>query len=460
MNHIRQINNTMQLLHHYIILFIIVLCIHIITLNTSGFAQNVYEASTLHNAAARSQTVQQIFYKRWDIIFSNYLNFDAYIQLNWVYDFYVNSYNRGTGTTQAVPMRLVRTFSDVAMLFPVYTPASARQTDTNESQTIDMTDESTLRKPWVDNSILLGFTLCGYHYGLTRTVDINRGSAGTESASDYAFAQFFDDIVAITAVLVPYITLHAGIVFNQQIEPNEDGTLDYNFDLSTITKRYFTSLSLYNILTWRSTAAKDRMESYDVSLNITQLLSIATTIPAYVPQTTIGYKRYHKYNDEPYDPVWVNTAVDKSNIMNDSLKQHATLYTYYTTLSKNFGNFFVAASIELHHIDRTLIDKRTEQKVSLPLMRLWWAKAGYDLMDFPGWDLVVWFGVNKFYDPALSYHSKHSDNDTGGWFAMIDGISPYITLSVKASYNDCSELDKLVEAVDKYILEGSASFRI
>ncbi|MGB4269863.1 MAG: hypothetical protein WBK20_11875, partial [Spirochaetota bacterium] len=447
----------MILLYRYIIPSIIVLCIHIFPLNTTCFAQNVYEASTLHNAASRSQTVQQIFYQRWDTIFSNYLHFDSYIQLNWVYDFYVNAYNRGTGTTQAVPMRLVRTFSDVALLFSVYTPATE---SLDETQPVDITDVTTFRKPWVDNSILLGFTVCGYHYGLTRTVEINRGSAGTESASDYAFSQFFDDIVAITAVLVPSITIHAGIVFNQQIEPNEDGTLNYNFDPSTITKRYFTSLSLYNTLTWRSTAAKDRMESADVSLNITQLLSITTTIPAYLPQTTIGYKRYHKYNDEPYDPVWVDTSSGKSNTMSNSLKQHATLYTYYTTLSKNFGNLIVAASIEIQHVDRTLIDKRTDKTVSLPLMRLWWTKAGYDFMDRPGWDFIVWFGVNKFYDPAMNYHSKHSDNDAGGWFAMIDGISPYITLSIKASYNDYSELDKLIEAVDKYIVEGSASFRI
>lgn len=447
----------MKLFHNYNIYVTILFCIHLCTLNSVVYAQNVYEASSLHNAASRSQTVQQIFYQRWDTIFSNYLHFDAYINLNWVYDFYVNTFNRGTGQKEAVPMRLVRTFSDVAMLFSVYTPVTETP---NETQPVDITDVTTFRKPWVNNSILLGFTVCGYHYGLTRSIEINRGSAGSETATDYAFSQFFDDIVAITAVFVPYVTLHAGIVFNQQIEPSEDGTLDYNFDPSTITKRYFTSLSLYNTLTWRSTAAKDRMESYDVSLNITQFLSIATTIPSYLPQTTIGYKQYHKYNDEPYDPVWVSTASGKSNTMIDSLKQHATLYTYYTTLSKNFGNFYIAASMELQHVDRTLVDKRTEQKVSLPPMRVWWAKAGYDLMDNPGWDFIVWLGVNKYYDPAISYHSKHSDNDTGGWFAMIDGTAPYITLTIKASYNDASELDRLLEAVDKFVIEASASFRI
>ncbi|MEW6525971.1 MAG: hypothetical protein AB1444_04795 [Spirochaetota bacterium] len=447
----------MKLLHNYKIYVTILFCIHLCLLNPVVYAQNVYEASSLHNAASRSQTVQQIFYQRWDTIFSNYLHFDAYINVNWVFNFYVNTYNRGTGQKEAVPMRLVRTFSDLAMLFSVYTPVTETP---DETQPVDITDVTTFRKPWVNNSILLGFTACGYHYGLTRSVEINRGSAGSETATDYAFSQFFDDIVAITAVFVPYVTLHAGIVFNQQIEPNEDGTLDYNFDPSTITKRYFTSLSLYNTLTWRSTAAKDRMESYDVSLNITQLLSIATTIPSYIPQTTIGYKQYHKYNDEPYDPVWISTASGKSNTMSDSLKQHATLYTYYTTLSKNFGNFYIATSIELQHVDRTLVDKRTEQKVLLPMMRIWWAKAGYDLMDNPGWDFIVWLGVNKYYDPAISYHSKHSDNDTGGWFAMIDGTAPYITLTIKASYNDASELDRLVEVVDKFVIEASASFRI
>ena len=453
----KHVYNTMKLLKHYIMHLNILLCISLLALHLPVYAQHVYEASTLHNAASRSQTVQHIFYQRWDTIFSNYLTFDAYIQLNWVYDFYINTYNRGSGTTQAVPMRLVRTFSDMAILFSVYSPVKETP---DETQPVDITDVSTFRKPWLDNSILLGFTACGYHYGLTRSVDINRGSAGNESATDYAFTQFFDDIVTITAVFVPYITIHAGVVFNQQIEPNEDGTLDYNFDVSKISKRYFTLLSIFNTLTWRSTAAKDRLESSDISVNITQFLQLWESIPNFLPQTTIGYKRYEKYNDEPYDPVWVSTSNDKSNTMSNNLKQHATLYTYYTTLSKKFGNFYLATSIELQHVDKTLIDKRTGQNVSLPLMRLWWAKAGYDLMDMPGWDLIIWFGVNKFYDPAISYHSKHSDNDTGGWFAMIDGSAPYITLSIKASYNESNELDKLVEAVDKYVIEGSASFRI
>ncbi len=447
----------MQLLKQHIIALKILFCICLCTLHTSVYAQYVYEASTLHNAASRSQTVQQIFYQRWDTILSNYLRFDAYIQLNWVYDFYINSFNRGTSNSQAVPMRLVRTFSDMAVLFPVYSPDKETP---DETQPIDITDTSPYRTPWDNNSVLLGFTACGYHYGLTRTVEINRGSAGTESASDYYSTQFFDDIFAITVVLYPYITLHVGVVLNQQIEPNEDGTMNYNFDPSTITKRYFTSLSLFNTLTWRSTAAKDRLESSDVSLNISQLLSFTDAIPSFMPQITAGYKRYQKYNDEPYDPVWVGTSQGKSNTMNDSLKQHANLYSYYTVLSKSFGNIHLASSIELQHVDNTLIDKRYGQKVWLPLIRLWWIKAGYDFLENPGWDLILWVGVNTFYDPAISYHSSHSDNDTGGWFAIIDGTSPYITLSIKASYNDSHELDKLVEAVDKYIIEGSASFRI
>lgn len=449
--------NAMKLLKKFMMYLKIMLCISLLALHVPVYAQNVYEASTLHNAASRSQTVQHIFYQRWDAIFNNYLHFDAYIQLNWVYDFNVNTYNHGTGSKQAVPMRLVRTFSDMAGLFSVYTPVKETA---DETTPIDITDVSTFRKPWLDNSILLGLTACGYHYGLTRSVDINRGSAGEESATDYAFTQFFDDIVAITAVFVPYVTIHAGVVFNQQIEPNADGTLDYNFDISKISKRYFTSLSILNTFTWRSTTAKDRLESSDVSINITQFLQLWESLPSFLPQTTIGYKHYKKYNDEPYDPVWVSTANGKSNTMSNNLKQHATLFTYYTILSKNFNNFYLATSIELQYVDKTLVDKRTTQDVPLPLMRVWWAKAGYDLIDMPGWDLIIWFGVNKYYDPAISYHSKHSDNDTGGWFAMIDGTAPYITLSIKAAYNESNELDKLVETVDKYVIEGSASFRI
>ena len=240
-------------LQAYKIIIIFFISIHLIfRLLSPLHAQQVYSASTLHNAASRSQTIQRIFYQRWDTMQNNFCYFDAYVDVNWVFDFDVNTYNRGTGATEAVPMKLVRTFSSMLLVLPVYTPHDVASNEYGQLPQADITnatEASPSKKSWEKNSVLLGLSVCGYHYGLTRTVEISRGSAGSETASDYAFSQFFDDIAALTLFIVPYITIHCGIIFNQQIEPNDDGTLDYNFDPSKTTKRLLTSLSLFNAIT-------------------------------------------------------------------------------------------------------------------------------------------------------------------------------------------------------------------
>lgn len=57
----------------------------------------VYEASTLHNGVSRSDTVQGLFYKRWDNIVEDSLYLDLYCRINWLQGFQVKAYNRGTG---------------------------------------------------------------------------------------------------------------------------------------------------------------------------------------------------------------------------------------------------------------------------------------------------------------------------------------------------------------------------
>ena len=240
-------------LQAYKMIVIFFISIHLILQLLSPLhAQQVYSASTLHNAASRSQTIQHIFYQRWDNMQNNFCYFDAYVNVNWVFDFDVNAYNRGTGETEAVPMKLVRTFSSMLLALPVYTPRDVTTNDYQQSPQTDITNATgalPIKKSWKKNSVLLGLSVCGYHYGLTRTVEISRGSAGSEKASDYVFSQFFDDIAALTLIIVPHITIHCGVIFNQQIEPNDDGTLDYNFDPSKTTKRLLTSLSLFNAIT-------------------------------------------------------------------------------------------------------------------------------------------------------------------------------------------------------------------
>jgi len=72
-------------LQAYKIIIIFFISIHLIfRLLSPLHAQQVYSASTLHNAASRSQTIQRIFYQRWDTMQNNFCYFDAYVDVNWV----------------------------------------------------------------------------------------------------------------------------------------------------------------------------------------------------------------------------------------------------------------------------------------------------------------------------------------------------------------------------------------
>lgn len=46
----------------------------------------------------------------------------------------------------------------------------------------------------------------------------------------------------------------------------------------------------------------------------------------------------------------------------------------------------MAASIQLQHVDQTIIDKRTLKTIDIPVLQMWSMKAGYDFFHQPGWD--------------------------------------------------------------------------
>ena len=104
----------------------IFLCAILIFLTVSVLIQqtataNVYEASTLHNAVSRSDTVQGLFYQRWDKIIEESLYLDLYAKINWLNGFQVNSYNRGSGEYEATEMTLVRTYGSITINYPILT---------------------------------------------------------------------------------------------------------------------------------------------------------------------------------------------------------------------------------------------------------------------------------------------------------------------------------------------------
>jgi hypothetical protein len=155
-------------------------------LRYTGMAVAVsYEASSLHNSVTRSESVQEQFFRRWALIEENAWNFDIYGKIDWVPGFSIYSRNRQTGEKEAVDMRLIRTCGGFTYL---------RQVGEDNDRGSDL---------------MLGFTPAGYHYGLTRQAEIDRGSAGSDSVTDYKYTQFFDDIFALSLVWRPCSTFTA-----------------------------------------------------------------------------------------------------------------------------------------------------------------------------------------------------------------------------------------------------------
>ena len=123
----------------------------------------VYEASTLYNSVSRSETVQDLYMKRWETNKEKNFYFDIYGKINWVFDFDVNSYNAGTDKYEATELRLTRTYGSMTLALPI----------TGFRETPDKSD------------FIIALSTTGFHYGLTRDIDVRRNTGETESVSDY-----------------------------------------------------------------------------------------------------------------------------------------------------------------------------------------------------------------------------------------------------------------------------------
>jgi hypothetical protein len=153
-----------------IIILSIILFFHI---NSSA---EVYEASTLHNSVSRSDTVQGLFPDRWDLLKDKNFYFDIYGKINWVFGFNVNTYNSGNNEYESTDLNLIRSYGSMTLAIPL----------DGHRQSPEKTD------------CIMAFTATGFHYGLTKTLEVNRSDAGSETITDYKHSQFFDDIYAFS----------------------------------------------------------------------------------------------------------------------------------------------------------------------------------------------------------------------------------------------------------------------
>ena len=422
-----------------------------------------YDASTLHNAVARSETVLDLFYDRWNRIEEMELYFDWYGKINWVDDFKVYAINAATGEREAVNMTLVRTYGSITINYPIlggYEGADIKER--LKYGTGKYKKEEETEGLWKPRSLIIGFTASGFHYGLTRESTVDRGSAGSETITDYKYTQFFDDIFAGSLLYRPYFFVHAGIIINNQIEPNDDGTMDYS-NSTNRTERYFIATNILSFLNINATRSKEELESIAAGIIVNNLVNvIIERINPIIPVLTITFKSLNLFNDEPYDAVWVKTV--KTPTIADAEKDSAALYTLSFLINENLYNYvYLDFYAELQQATETLIDKRTNEKIDYAKLRQINGMIGFNFWgDRKGEMLVASVGLSRYWDVAIPYNRESGDSyHVYGYVFAIEsrffvwGGIP-LGIELKASKNYAPELRKLVETTDKYALEMSA----
>ncbi len=390
-----------------------------------------YEASALHNSVSRSETVLDLYFQRWTNILENDHTFDLFGRINWVNGFQIKTIDEGNGSKITVPMRLIRASGGISFLYPFSTTAD-------------------------ENIGLIGFTTTGFHYGMTRSVSIERGTIGDESVTDYKYSQFFDDIYSLTFIYKPWIVLHAGIISNKAIEPNSDGTIDYFSDEGSNTK-YFIATTIYSVVDFNFNIDRDKLETFGTTVNINDLYNLIFTKPIpYIPSITIGYKKVALFNDEIYNSVWVNSA--KSG--NDT-KEKADLTTYSLLLEGTMADAIkLSFFTELQSASEKLIEKRTGETLNVNTIKELKGEISFNFFyDDNDLDLFFIFGMSNLWDPALAVHSDSAGrNSTGYNFAISFNMVDIFETDLRFIYNDSIELKKLPETVDKFAIEWGFNF--
>ncbi len=429
-----------------------------------------YEASTLHNAVSRSETVQGLFAERWRLILEREPCVDVYGRINWIPAFKINTITM-TGEERTVPMTLVRTYGSLSVILPVGPRKQAVPATPDTGPSPD--DGSTLApeapaSPARREGFAIGFTATGFHYGLTRETTVKRGDAGSETVTDYKYTQFFDDIFALTLLYRPYFHVHGGVIVNNQIEPNDDGTMDYT-EKSELSTRWFVSSELFDFLTGTATALGDEVESFSMELALTELAGLFTgPVGQSVPRFTLIFRRTALYNDEPYDSVWVRSAMtrDGATLKNpnlpDGLKERAALYTLGILIAENYKNrVFFDLYAEGQKPTERLISKTTGERIEVSPLREVRASLGYNFFAGAGgplstFKMILSGGASRYWDTAAPLHRERGEGYVlYGGFGSLRLEAPWIGMELRASYNHSVELRRLVECAEKAVLEGS-----
>ena len=418
-----------------IIILSIILFFHI---NSSA---EVYEASTLHNSVSRSDTVQELFLKRWDILKEDNFYFDIYGKINWVFGFNVNTYNSGNDEYESTDLNLIRSYGSMTLALPL----------NGHRQSPDETD------------FIMAFTATGFHYGLTKTLEVDRGDAGSETITDYKHSQFFDDIYALSFLWRPYMTVHTGIIVNNEYVPDETGTMDY-FDPVVHYRKYFLAMEFMGNAGYSMNFDDGKPESIKIDVKLNPFISFfGVNQSIYFPVIETGFEYSAAYNDEPFDSVWVKTPAGK-DINTDYSKDRAKLLLLSINLTQRFSkNFTIESSGSLQYITEEIYTKSEGEKINTAPVKEWYILLNIDPVRAPGSAGAKGYtGMSWYWDPAVSIHRNNPEkgNDIYGWIIGCEIDFVIFGGEVSAQRNYSKDLRMLTETADKWSAEGSLFFRL
>lgn len=399
----------------------------------------VYEASTLHNSVSRSETVQDLYMKRWSINQDRNFYFDLYGKINWIFNFDVNTYNAGTEQTEATSLKLTRTYGSMTLAIPL----------------------GGYRKTPEEHDFLVALTTTGFHYGLTKTLQVDRGAAGSETISDYKHSQFFDDIYAFTFMYRPYFTFHGGLIYNNECVPNDDGSMDYTDPVQSYRKTFY-AIQVYKAMALSMNISDGKPESTKLAIELNPVIGFVTDVSnIYIPLATLGLERTAAYNDKPYDSVWVKTPKNTTAAYTEN---SAKLYLISLKLVQRLSDLFtIEGFADAQYIDKKIYTKTDSQKIKVTKSKEWYVLLNFDPVTAA--DAVkfkAFTGMSWYWDPAIAIHRKKPDkgNALYGWVLGAECDFNNFGADFKTAYNFSTELKKLLEASDKWSVEGSIFLRI
>lgn len=414
--------------------FIILLC----SLNAYSA---VYEASTLHNSVSRSDTVQELFLERWDTLKKENFYFDIYGKINWVFGFNVNTYNAGNEEYEPTDLNLIRTYGSMTLALPI---GSHRESP-------DKTD------------LIVALSATGFHYGLTKTLEVDRGAAGSETITDYKHSQFFDDIYAFSLLWRPYFTLHTGIIVNNEYVPEDEGTVDY-FDPEVHYKKYFIAMEFMGDAGYSMNFDDGRPESVKVDITLNPFIAFfGVNQSVYFPVIETGFEYSAAYNDELFDSVWVKTPEGK-DIDTDYSRDKAKLLLLSLNVTQRLSRYFTAeGSGSLQYITEKIYERNEGDKIDPAPAKEWYLILNIDPLRAPDTaGFKAYTGLSWYWDPAISIHRNNPDkgNDIYGWIIGCEMDLVIFGGEVSAQRNYSKDLRMLAETADKWSVEGSLFFRI